>query len=385
MTDPGGWSGSGPTLPPLPPAPPPPPPPGWLPTYPIRPVEVPPPPTDAARAIPLDTRGLVRESLDLLTRPDSGLRGPSFYIGFIMLVTLAPLVALFGLLVVQGQGMFGAGFAAGYDNGAGSGNLAWFGWLSLGAIPAMLGYVAATVEARALATAVIGARAEGRPLRLVQSISLARKRFWPVLGAQMLIGFVTGVITTIASLLVLAVIGPVEPVSYGVQLALGLLLGTPVVYVPAGIVLGGTGVFESIRRSFGLAGARKRLAAVVTLFGLVSQFVVLFGLNAGLDAVARFIQGAGLAESFPPPLVVPLTAAFVFAIGTLVFLVEAIAAAPPVFAFIALTHYTWGLEQGRRDPVPVRHFWDPWVTLGLALAAAVALLALVGGVLSLSG
>jgi len=385
MTDPGGWSGSGPTLPPLPPAPSPPPPPGWLPTYPIRPVEVPPPPTDAARAIPLDTRGLVRESLDLLTRPDSGLRGPSFYIGFIMLVTLAPLVALFGLLVVQGQGMFGAGFAAGYDNGAGSGNLAWFGWLSLGAIPAMLGYVAATVEARALATAVIGARAEGRPLRLVQSISLARKRFWPVLGAQMLIGFVTGVITTIASLLVLAVIGPVEPVSYGVQLALGLLLGTPVVYVPAGIVLGGTGVFESIRRSFGLAGARKRLAAVVTLFGLVSQFVVLFGLNAGLDAVARFIQGAGLAESFPPPLVVPLTAAFVFAIGTLVFLVEAIAAAPPVFAFIALTHYTWGLEQGRRDPVPVRHFWDPWVTLGLALAAAVALLALVGGVLSLSG
>jgi len=388
MIDQGEWRGSGPTLPPpAPPSlpPPPPPQPGWLPAYAVRPVEMPPPPTDAVRAIPLETGALVREALDLLTRPDSGLRGPSFYVGFMMLVTLAPLVALFGLLVVQGQDMFGSGFAAGYNRGADPGNLAWLGWLSLGAIPAMLGYVAATVEARALATAVIGARAEGRPLRLVQSISLARKRFWPVLGAQMLIGVVTGAITTIASLVALAVIGPVEPVSYGVQLVLGLLLGTPVVYVPAGIVLGGTGVFESIRRSFGLALARKRLAVVVTLFGLVSQFVVLFGLNAGLDAVARFIQGAGLAESFPPPLVVPLTAAFVFAIGTLVFLVEAIAAAPPVFAFIALTHYTWGLEQGRRDPVPVRHFWDPWVTPGLAVAAGVALLALVGGVLSLPG
>jgi len=385
MTDPGGWAGSGPTLPPPAPywPPPPPPQPGWVPAYPARPVEVPPLPTDAVRAIPLDTGPLVREALDLLTRQDSGLRGASFYIGFMMLVTLAPLVALFGLFVVQGLDMFGSGFATGYDAGAGSGNLAWFGWLSLGAIPAMLGYVAATVEARALATAVIGARAEGRPLRLVQSIALARKRFWPVLGAQMLIGCITGAITTVASLVVFAAIGPVEPVSYGVQLALGLLLGTPVVYVPAGIVLGGTGVFESIRRSFELAGARKRLAVVVTLFGLVSQFVVLFGLNAGLDAVARFIQGAGLADTFPPPLVVPLTAAFVFAIGTLVFLVEAIAAAPPVFAFIALTHYTWGLEEGRRDPVPVRHFWNPWVTPGLAVAAGVALLALVGGVLSL--
>ena len=69
--------------------------------------------------------------------------------------------------------------------------------------------------------------------------------------------------------------------------------------------------------------------------------------------------------------------------GTLVFLVEAIAAAPPVFAFMALTQYTWGLEAGRRAPVKVRHAWDPWVTPGLALTAIVALAALLGGVASL--
>ena len=375
-----------------PPAPPPPPPvyddpsrPGWLPAFPVRPVQAPPPPTQATLAIPLDARGLVKESLDLLTRPDSGLRGPSFYIGFMMLVTLAPLVALAALaLVAQGEDMFGPAYGNGSGSGTGFGNLAWLGWLSLGAIPGVLGYLAATIEARALATAVIGARAEGRPLRLVESISLARERFWPVLGAQMLIGTITGLITTTASVVVFMAMGPVEPISYGVQLVLGLLLGAPVVYVPAAIMLGGTGVFESIHRSFGLARSRKRLAVVVTLFGLVSQFVVMFGLSAGLDAIARLIVGTGLTESFPPALVVPIAAAFVFAIGTLVFLVEVIAAAPPVFAFMALTQYTWGLEPGRQDPVRIRHLWDPWVTPGLALAAAVALLALLGGVVSLS-
>ena len=358
---------------------------GWLPAHPapLAP-PTPLPPTEAVLAIPLTIRGLVRESLDLLTRSDSGLRAASFYIGFMLLVAFGPLVALFGLvLVVQGEDVFGPAYGYGFGYGADPADLAWAGWLGLAAIPGMLGYLAATVEARALATAVIGARAEGRPLRLAESIAVARTRFWPMLGAQLLIGTITGLATTLASFGVLLVLGPLEPISYGVQLVLGLIIGTPVVYVPAAIVLGGTGVFESIRRSFGLARARKRLAVVVTTFGLISQLVVLFGLSAGLDAVARFIIGTGLTEHFPAPLVIPITAAFVFAMGTLVFLVEAIAAAPPVFAFMALTQYTWGLEAGRRAPVKVHHAWDPWLTPGLAITAIVALAALLGGVASL--
>ena len=361
---------------------------GWIPAFPgwfAAPPPTPPPPTEATLAIPLSARGLVKESLDMLTRSDSGLRGASFYVGFIMLVTFGPLVALFALVfVAQGDAVLGSMSGYGPATGPDLADLAWAGWLALAAIPGMLGYIAATVEARTLATAVIGARAEGRPLRLVESISLARKGFWSVLGVQVLVGIVSSFATVVVSLGVLFIIGPVEPISYGLQLVVGLLIGTPVVYVPAAIVLGGTDIAESIRRSFRLARARKRLAVVVTLFGLISQFVVLFGLSAGLDAVARFIVGTGLTESFPPALVVPIAAAFVFAIGTLVFLVEAIAAAPPVYAFIALTHYTWGLEAGRRDPVRVRHAWDPWLTPGLALVALLALLALLGGVMSLS-
>jgi hypothetical protein len=358
---------------------------GWLPAHraPMAPPR-PPPPTEAVLAIPLNIRGLVRESLDLLTRPDSGLRAASFYIGFMLLVAFGPLVALFGLVLVgPGGEVFWPEHGYGSGFGADPADLSWAGWLGLATIPGLLGYMAATIEARALATAVIGARAEGRPLRLAESIAVARTRFWTVLGAQLLIGTITSVAVTLASFGVLLVIGPLEPISYGVQLVLGLIIGAPVVYVPAAIVLGGTGIFESIRRSFGLARARKRLAVVVTTFGLISQLVVLFGLSAGLDAVARFIIGTGLAEQFPAPLVIPITAAFVFAMGTLVFLVEAIAAAPPVFAFMALTQYTWGLEAGRRAPVKVHHAWDPWLTPGLALVAIIALAALLGGVASL--
>ena len=51
--------------------------------------------SDAVLAIPLGTRELVRQSLDLLTRRDAGLRGASFYIGLMLLVTVAPIV-MFG-------------------------------------------------------------------------------------------------------------------------------------------------------------------------------------------------------------------------------------------------------------------------------------------------
>jgi hypothetical protein len=93
--------------------------------------------------------------------------------------------------------------------------------------------------------------------------------------------------------------------------------------------------------------------------------------------------GTGVAEDFPRPLVVPIAAALVFALGTLTFVVEAIAAAPAVHAFAALTHYTRGLQDGRDRPVAARSLFSPWLTPGMALVAIVALLALVGAVLTL--
>jgi hypothetical protein len=344
------------------------------------------PVSEAVLAIPLGIRELVRQSLDLLTRRDAGLRGASFYIGFMLLVTFGPMAVILGLMFtvpgimdIPAPGGAAPGIApAPYvDPGA------WPAWILLAMIPAALGYLAAGIEARSMATAVIGGRVEGRPLRLPESISVARLRFWSVLGAQVLIGIVSFIVSMIVQVVLTLALQGGDELVFGVSLVVSVIIGAPFVYVPAGIILGEVDIIEAIRRSFRLVRMRKKLAVVVTLFGVLSQFIVLFGLSQGIDIIGRLLIGAGVIEQFPPPLVVPVAAALVFAVGTLTFLVEAIAAAPAVHAFAALTHYTHGLQAGRDNPVGGRSLWSPWVTPGLALCALTGLLALVGAVLTL--
>ena len=340
-----------------------------------------PPVSDAVLRIPLGTRELIRQALDLLTRSDSGLRGPSFYIGFLLLVTFGPLAVILGMVLALGQDISSG--PARY----GAPPPAWVGWMLLAFIPAIAGLVAAGAEASGLATAVIGGRVEGRPLRIRESIAIARRRFWSILGPRVLMNVVSGVLSTTVTLILAFVLGFAagDVIGTGVSLVISLIVSAPFVYVPSGVVLGEVGAGEAIARSFRLVMLRKRLAIVITLFGVFSQFIVTFGLSAGIDAIARVLVGAGLVDNFPTALVVPIAAALVFALGTLTFLVEAIAAAPAVHAFAALTHYTHGLEVGRREPVRGRHLWDPWVTPGLAAAAILGLLVMIGGVATLSG
>jgi hypothetical protein len=332
-----------------------------------------PPVTDAVLAIPLGTRDLVRQALDLLTRADAGLRSASFYIGFMLLVTVGPALILSGIALT---------LPAGEGFGPADEPSAWFGWLFLAGIPAVLGYFAVVTEARALATAVIGGRVEGRPLRLRESISVSRHRFWHVLAGQLLVGVLAGTVSFVVQFAVLVALGQAEVLTTGFSLLISLIVGVPFAYVPSGIVLGEVPVVEAISRSFRLIRLRKRLAIVITLFAVVSQFIVLFGIGAGADVIGRLAVGSGIVDDFPMPLVVPIAAVIAFAMGTLMFLVEAIAAAPAVHAFEALTHYTHGLEVGRREPVAGTSPWDPWVTPGLALAGLVGLVALLGGLLT---
>lgn len=342
-----------------------------------------PPPTAETLAIPLGPRRLVGVSLDLLTRRDSGLRAASFYIGLIALVTAAPAVALLGLAISLGE----------FGLLEGPGRLsplatppAWTLWLLLAALPAVLGLMAVGVEAKALATAVIGGWAEGRPLRMREAIAVTRTRFWAMLRA----GILVGLLSTAVQWAALAALGgsvhgdaALSALDYAVAVAVGVVVGTPFVYAPAAIVLGEVGAITALRRSVGLALSRKRLAVVVATFAVLAGLVVQLGVGLAADTVLRLVDGAGLEDGFPAALAVPLAAALVFAYGTLVLLTEAIAAAPAVHAFVGLTRYTGGLERGRRDPARVRRLWDPWFTPGLAAGAVLAALALVLGVLSL--
>ena len=339
-------------------------------------VSAPPPVSEAVLALPLGTGRLVAAALDLLTRPDAGLRSASFYAGFLLLVSAGPVAALIAVVyVLVGDTAFDAHNATG----------AWAAWVTIAALPAGIGYLVVAIESRVLATAVIGGRAEGRPLPLRASIAIARRRFWPVFWSQAVINVIGFVGSLIATAIVDALIGQIADIDTGVQLVASLLVGAPFVYVTAGIVLGEVGIGESIRRSVRLFRARKRLALAVTVFSVLSQLIVLLGVSVGLDSAARLAVGAELLGRMPAPLAVPLVAALVFAFGTLTFLVAAIAAAPAVFAFEALTHYTHGLEVGRRAPLPMRHLWDPYLTRGMAAGAIVAFICLVAGVLSLPG
>ena len=331
------------------------------------------PVSEAVLALPLGTRQLVGAALDLLTRPDSGLRSASFYLGLIVLVTVAPIVMLGGLAATLGLELFDPFAPSPLD-----GPLTAATFLALG------GYFVAGIESRALATAVIGGRAEGRPLRLDESIAVARRRFWRVLVAGLVVGFTTVAIAAAIQLPIGIALGNVQEINYGLSLLVGTLVGAPFVYVPAGIVLGEVGAFEAIQRSMRLAFARKRLAVVVALFGILSQFIVLFGISLGADVVVRLLDGTGVAEAFPPALVIPLAAALVFAFGTLLFLVEAITAAPAVYAFEALTHYTHGLQAGRDRPAGGETIFSPWLTPGLGLAAVVGVLLVAGGIVGLA-
>jgi hypothetical protein len=331
------------------------------------------PVSEAVLALPLGTRQLVGAALDLLTRPDSGLRSASFYLGLLVLVTVAPIVMLGGLAATLSLNLFDP-----FEPSALDGPLVAATFLALG------GYFVAGVEARALATAVIGGRAEGRPLRLAEAIAVARRRFWRVLVASLVVGITTVAIAAAIQLPIGLALGNVAEINYGLSLIVGTLVGAPFVYVPAGIVLGEVGAFEAIQRSMRLAFARKRLAVVVALFGILSQFIVLFGISIGADVVVRLLDGTGVAEAFPPALVIPLAAALVFAFGTLLFLVEAITAAPAVYAFEALTHYTHGLQAGRARPAGGKTIFSPWLTPGLAVAAVFGLLLVVGGLVGLA-
>ena len=327
-------------------------------------------------AIPSDTRSLVGRSLDLVFRGDAGLRLPSFYIGFIVLATVAPFVALLGLQAASGHPLFDPE----------SPPTPVDGWIALAAIPAILGYAVASVEARTLATAVVGGRMEGRALGLPASIAIARKRFWRMFLAQAVVTILTLIVATIVTLIVdfgLLDVGPVELIDVGISLLVGLVVALPFAYVPAGLVLGEVGLVEAISRSIRLVRLRGALAVVLALFGSAPQILIGLGLGTSLDLLVRVAGGPDGLETFPLALVIPVAAVLSFAVGTLVFIAEAFAASPAVHAFASLTHYTHGLEVGRAAPVDVRRVWAPWFTPGLALIALVAVLALVGGVLAL--
>ena len=238
--------------------------------------------------------------------------------------------------------------------------------------------VTISIEAQAIAIALLGGIASERPLRLWEAVTRARQVFWRLAGA----GFLVGVASSIVAFLVsLPFLRPLDS-NYGVTFIasmVGALVVTPFAFAATGVVLGDVGAIESLQRSMALFRARPRIAFVVVLFTLVTSAIQSFALGAGLDVAVRVadflglgLDGGGAALVLPAILILALIMAF----GSLTFTVAAIVAAPQVAAFLGLTFYSSGLDRARSDaPVPPPGF--RWVTVPMvAFMAALLIIAL---------
>jgi hypothetical protein len=209
-----------------------------------------------------------------------------------------------------------------------------------------------------MAASILGARLVERPLTVHQALARARMVFWRAIGA----GIVSGIPVAIAQAAIEAAADSILPIkgqaALPVSLVVTAILGGPLAYVIAGVVLGDVGPVEAVRRSFRVFRARRVAAIVVALFETTAVFLILFGVSAGLDLALRVFDTLGLGPDSGPAGIALVTlgvAAATFSLGTLIYTVEAIALAPQVVMFVSLTHATMGLDHvrygGSADPV----------------------------------
>jgi hypothetical protein len=344
--------------------------------------------------LPTGPSSVVVGTFDLLTRASVDIRRGSFYIGLIVLGTVAPVVLLAWGLQVAIAGLSDRDTVAVAQGPIG----AWLGGASLLAV---VGALVAIVESRSVAVALLGARLEGRPLQVRDAVQRSRMVFWHVVAATLLIsGPLTVVQYGLAAWLATVFHGVSEVTTFSAAI-IAAILGTPFAYVTAGIVLGDVGAIEATRRSIRLFGVRRRSALVVSLFAFAAQLLTGIGLGSGLDLVLRVFDALGLGPD-SGDVGVAITSALiviiVFAFGTLLFTVTAIAAAPQVLMFLALTHARPGLAKVRAavtqpqgpvqvgwgaGPPPVRWRFR-WLTRPMLLAIVIGAMTAAGGLASLN-
>ena len=190
--------------------------------------------------------------------------------------------------------------------------------------------MAISIDAQAMAIAILGGRASDQPLRLWEAVVRARQVFWRLAGAGFLVGLASTIVTLVV---VLPFIRPLDSNTGLTFIAsmIGALVVMPFAFSSAGIVLGDVGAIESLRRSVALFRARPRISLVVTLFTLVTSAIQTFAISAGADAAIRVGELMHLnLEQGGLPLIITavIVLAFIVAFGSLTFTIAAIVAAP---------------------------------------------------------
>lgn len=280
-------------------------------------------------------------SLDLLGRSNRSLRVASLTIGALALGTVGPFV----LVLLANDRPLDELVRSGGDTA-----------LAVTLIVAFLGLIALGTESQILALAILGGSFVGRPLTFLEALRRSRAVFWRVIRLSLLVGIATELATGWLGSRLGSLLGQDSEASVIGASLLTAVIMAPAVYGVAGIVLGDVGAVESLRRSFRLARARYRLALLVSLFGVVAQYLFVAALGAGFSLEGTLLspfsaQLQALSPGTWPWLAVLGGGALVaiFALGTLTFTIGALSAAPQVVAFLRLTGYARGLD-GARDP-----------------------------------
>jgi hypothetical protein len=322
------------------------------------------------------TRQLIGAGFDLLLRSGDQMRRASFYIGLIVLGTAGPFaLGLWGSLLAADAF---AGLAPGASDAA-------TGWLALLMLLLLAGVVVASVESTAVAIALLGGAFAGRPVTIPEAVQRSRMTFWLLVVASLVV--------SIPTLIVQEVIGQATEVGLVIGLVVGTLIQAPFVYAQAGIVLGGVGPIEALKRSVRIVRARKVAAIILAILPSVYWLLILLGFGAGVDLAIRAIDALGLGADSGPAGVALVTLVIVmvaFALGTLLFTVTAIIYAPQAVMFVGLTRATMGLDRvrpgGDHDvdrPAPGRPRFR-WLTRPMLLGFALGGAALAGYLATIS-
>ena len=320
---------------------------------------VPPPhasPTVSTLAIPpvSSTRALLGASFDLLGRSSEEMRRASFYVGAIVLGTAGPFALASWALEVIGLNRTNEQMTRALDDGGG-------GMLAVLALIAAMGLTVAIVESRSMAMAVLGGRMAGRPVTPRQALARSRSTFWRAIVAAIIVAIPIGIVQSAAEAVFMSIVGRPVDISIVIATLATAIVGAPLAYVLAGVVLGDVEPFEALRRSVRVFRARKMAAAIVAAFETTAVLLILAGLSAGLDIALRVFSALGLGPDAGPVGLALTTVgiiATIFAAGTLLFTVYAITVAPQVVMFVGLTHATIGLDRvrpgGSHDPAARR-------------------------------
>jgi hypothetical protein len=331
------------------------------------------------------TLSAIGRGLDLNVAAPAILRRASLYIGVLALLAAGPIAAIAWAFSARQGGfewlrdLLVFGEAPLIRAGPG------FGLFVFVAVVLGFGCLAAiSVDAQLLALTLIGGQATGRRFDLRAALAVARLTYWRLVRASVLVGLI---LVVPRFLLNLAIMGG-RPVGTETEVLLvtaaGVVLAVPFAYVGTGVVLGGVGAREAVRRSWRLAQARWRLAFLLAIVNAAVSYLASFAIGAGADILVRLGTALGLGGPVGALQVAALGLIVVLAIvsiGSLTMTIAALTVAPQVVAFLGLTGYSAGLDAGtvandtigpaRTEPLITRPMKVVLAVGGVAAALAV--------------